>query len=216
MNKPEESEELKCDTSIGSVDDKCEDKLQAANIEIEKLDNELEIAHNEITHQEEEIELQASELVAAYKELKLQNNVMEIRGQELLIANKELQFQIQEKEERAKELFVANLELMFQNDEKELKRMELTNSNLELLRMDKHLKGHIRALEEMMFMISHKVRQPVANILGLANLFDLIKNPSDETKKLVGYNRESALALDLFTQELTIFIGDLKRVDKNC
>ncbi|MBA3681102.1 MAG: diguanylate cyclase [Bacteroidetes bacterium] len=209
------TEELNCDANNENNNGKCEDELLAAQIEIEKRDNELEIAHVEIIHQEEEIELQATELVAAYKELKIQNISKEKQAAELIIANKELTFQNDEKDERAKELFMANIELMFQNDDKEKRTIELNTSNAELIKIDKHLKEHIRGLEEIMFMISHKVRQPIANILGLANLFELEKDSSKEIKKLVIYNKESALALDQFTKELTILMSDLRKKAAN-
>ena len=70
----------------------------------------------------------------------------------------------------------------------------------------KYLKG----LEKMLFMTSHKVRQPVANILGVSNLLDNNLTSPDELGKIVGYMKQSAMSLDTFTKELTTFIQDLK------
>jgi signal transduction histidine kinase len=62
----------------------------------------------------------------------------------------------------------------------------------------------------MMFMTSHKVRQPIANILGLSYLLDNQSiNSPDELKESLDYIKESALSLDTFTKELTQFIFNL-------
>jgi len=71
-------------------------------------------------------------------------------------------------------------------------------------------RAHILSLEEMLFMTSHKVRQPIANILGLANQLEDNTNSPDEFLKIVSYMKESALALDTFTKELTTFIYQAK------
>lgn len=70
---------------------------------------------------------------------------------------------------------------------------------------------HIKSLEEMLFMTSHQVRQPIANILGLANQLEENTNSPDEILKIVGYIKQSALSLDIFTKELTAFIHEVKR-----
>lgn len=71
-------------------------------------------------------------------------------------------------------------------------------------------KAHILSLEEMLFMTSHKVRQPIANILGLANQLEETSNSTHDTLKIINYIKESALALDIFTKELTTFIYEVK------
>jgi PAS domain S-box-containing protein len=75
-------------------------------------------------------------------------------------------------------------------------------------------RAHILSLEEMLFMTSHRVRQPIVNILGLANqLEDYIHSP-DEMLDIVNYMKESALALDTFTKELTKFIYEVKNKEQ--
>ncbi|MDP1801872.1 MAG: diguanylate cyclase, partial [Bacteroidota bacterium] len=132
---------------------------------------------------------------------------------ELLIANEELVLQNKEKEKRAAELIVANKELAFQNVEKEKRAAELIIANDELKKTEAQLKEHIRCLEEMMFVISHKVRQPVVNILGLSNLIDLTTNGKEELNQIMLYIKQSALSLDTFTKELTTMIDDLAKKD---
>lgn len=68
---------------------------------------------------------------------------------------------------------------------------------------------HIRILKEMLFMTSHHVRQPIANILGLASLLNNEQNSQEENFKIVEYIKQSALSLDEFTRELTTFISDI-------
>jgi PAS domain S-box-containing protein len=70
--------------------------------------------------------------------------------------------------------------------------------------------AHLLSLEEMLFMTSHKVRQPIANILGLANQLEENTNSADDTLKIINYIKESAVALDAFTKELTTFIYEVK------
>jgi PAS domain S-box-containing protein len=70
---------------------------------------------------------------------------------------------------------------------------------------------HISGLEEMIFLTSHKVRQPIANILGLASILDESVNEPHEVKKIVDYMKHSALNLDIFTHELNDFIHQEKR-----
>ena len=62
----------------------------------------------------------------------------------------------------------------------------------------------------MIFMISHKVRQPIAQILGIANLLEeSIDYSDDELKKIVGYLKPSAVNLDDFTKEFTAFMTSI-------
>jgi len=76
-------------------------------------------------------------------------------------------------------------------------------------------KEYIKSLEEMLFMTSHKVRQSVANILGLADQLEDFINSPDEIIKMICFTKESALSLDDFTKELTTFIHEVKEKNKN-
>lgn len=169
----------------------------------------------ELAFQNREKENRAEELAIANKELIFQNEEKEKRAAELIIANKELAFQNEEKEKRARELAIANKELEFQNTEKEKRAQELIITNSDLEKTESYLKEYILGLEEMMFIISHKVRQPVAHLLGIANLFDHVMNSPTELKQLVNYIKQSTQSLDRFTQELTIFMNDLDQRGKD-
>lgn len=67
---------------------------------------------------------------------------------------------------------------------------------------------YTKGLEEMMFMISHKVRQPITHILGVSNMLCSSRLSQEELDKIVGYMQQSALSLDIFTKELTQFMND--------
>ena len=85
--------------------------------------------------------------------------------------------------------------------------MELASQNSDLKKAEEKQVQYINVLNEMMFITSHKIRLPIANILGIA---DLLKSDAiasvDEIKKMVGFVNESAEKLDIFTKELTTFI----------
>lgn len=69
----------------------------------------------------------------------------------------------------------------------------------------------IKGLEEMLFMTSLKVQQPVSNILGLSDLLEDEALDQVELKEICDFMKESAIQLDEFTKELTTFIHQLKK-----
>jgi len=152
-------------------------------------------ANREFAIENEEKGKQANKLIAANAELDLQSKEMLKRAGELIIANKELAFQNREKGKRARELVIANKELAFQNKEKGKRAKELNIANKELeLQYDKLLK--------IAFLQSHQVRVPVANILGLFNLFNF-DNQSDP------FNAEVLHKLKLVAESLDQTIYDI-------
>lgn len=81
------------------------------------------------------------------------------------------------------------------------------------------LKGqhYTKALESMLFMMSHQVRKPVANILGLietiqTDRYDLSK---DDMLKLCAHLQASATELDTFIKALNAFIEQTERSTAN-
>lgn len=66
----------------------------------------------------------------------------------------------------------------------------------------------------MMFMTSHRVRQPIANILGFSSLLEQYINSPTEIRQSVDSIKQSALTLDSFTKELSLFICNLGRKEK--
>ena len=91
------------------------------------------------------------------------------------------------------------------------KKFILTGYDItQLKQAEKEKTDYIKSLEEMMFMTSHKVRLPIANIIGISDLleYDLDK---DEVGKVIHNMKASINALDAFTRELTMFIHNVKK-----
>ena len=189
-------------------------ELVFQNQEKEKHAAALIVLNHELSHQNEENLRCAADLTAANLELTFQNSEKEKRAAELVIANGELVYQNQEKEKRAAELLIANRELAFQNSEKQKRAEELIAANDELEKAELQLEIYIEGLEEMMFMTSHRVRQPVCNILGITRNLRKLTSSSDELLMSISYIEQSASDLDIFTKELTRFIGKLERKGK--
>jgi DNA-binding response OmpR family regulator len=136
---------------------------------------------------------------------------LRLQTAELIGANMELAFQVREKETRAAELAIANEELVAQNEEKELRAAELIMAYRDLKNTEEKLTEHVRGLKEMMFIASHKIRQPVTNILGIYNLLAQSMNSPEKLIKLMGYVKKSVLDLDAFTKELSVFMDNLEQ-----
>lgn len=69
---------------------------------------------------------------------------------------------------------------------------------------------HIEEIEQLLFKISHEVRQPVCHIIGVSNILDNNLITPEEFKTVVDYMRNSAILLDTYTKELTNFVSDMK------
>jgi PAS domain S-box-containing protein len=91
------------------------------------------------------------------------------------------------------------------------KKFILTGYDItQLKQAEKEKTAYIKSLEEMMFMTSHKVRLPIANIIGISDLleYDLDK---EELIKVIDNMKASINSLDTFTRELTMFIHNVKK-----
>jgi hypothetical protein len=88
----------------------------------------------------------------------------------------------------------------------ETKTAELLLANKLLNKSKVSTKEHAICLDKIMFSISHRMRQPIVNILGLTDL--LLKTPYSmiELKKMIRFLRLSAQSLDKRTRELTSFV----------
>lgn len=63
-------------------------------------------------------------------------------------------------------------------------------------------KQQIKTLEELLFMISHKVRQPVATLLGITNSLNHDELTPQEWNEISKFIADSAVKLDVLTREL--------------
>ncbi|POY39714.1 hypothetical protein C3L50_07720 [Flavobacterium alvei] len=68
-----------------------------------------------------------------------------------------------------------------------------------------------KGMDKMLFMISHKVRHSISQILSLVSLIEEKSTTEEEIRTFIGYLKEPAQSLDLFTKELTDLMGDLKK-----
>ncbi|MDB5211814.1 MAG: arcB, partial [Sediminibacterium sp.] len=69
---------------------------------------------------------------------------------------------------------------------------------------------HIKELEEILFKLSHEVRHPVSNILGVAELFAQKLVSPEDSQTLVDSMKQSAIILDGYVRELSVFVNSLK------
>ncbi len=76
------------------------------------------------------------------------------------------------------------------------------------VRLENERLMYTKNLEEMLFITSHKIRQPVTNILGLTELLEYDSNLSKDASKALYFIKNSAVKLDSFTHELNNFIVD--------
>lgn len=106
--------------------------------------------------------------------------------------NAEINYQKEQIAQQAKELQKANLEIKEMNDSLE-KKIENRTQHIELQN---------RKLKEYAFSNSHIVRAPLANILGLADLFISNQLSKSEIEQLSEKIHESAQSLDNVLKEL--------------
>jgi signal transduction histidine kinase len=142
------------------------------------------------------------------------SNRIRIAGGDLM-AKVEFVFQNQRKDDPADDVLALNALATAATQTKQQLKQLLGNNNNENEKRERFLKEYVHGLEAMMFMTHHKVRQPVANILGMANLIEKHANSPDELKKIADYMKQSALDLDMFTRELTKFVSDLEQKGKD-
>lgn len=67
---------------------------------------------------------------------------------------------------------------------------------------------NIKHREEVLFKISHQMRQPVVRILGLSDLIIDNKDTSEELRQTISYLKRSASELDQYIRELSEFVNE--------
>ena len=68
---------------------------------------------------------------------------------------------------------------------------------------------YIKSLEEMLFKISHQVRVPIANLLGIAHVVEYPENSKEDIKVIVSHINPMVDALDTFSRDLAKFIESI-------
>ena len=109
-------------------------------------------------------------------------------------------------EERTKEIQLKTEEIQAQNEEimAQAEEIQGINDNLEMLVKQRtaELEKKNKALEEYAFINAHKLRSPVASILGLVNLLAKTEKPAD-TKIIQDHLQQSADKLDAVVRSIT-------------
>jgi hypothetical protein len=82
------------------------------------------------------------------------------------------------------------------------------------MRAEEDTQKYIHGLEKMLFLTSHRVRQPIVNLQGVSNLLKSDVITHDDLNKIAGYMKDSIEALNFVTKELTEFIADMKSISK--
>jgi hypothetical protein len=102
-------------------------------------------------------------------------------------------------------------ELLLLNEALELK---VTDKTKEILQKDEihtlELKQHVADLEDILFSLSHRLRQPIVNILGLSQLIEGETNTEDELHEIVRYINQNTKLLDDFSREITLLTQERK------
>ncbi len=109
-------------------------------------------------------------------------------------------------EERTKELQTRNEEIQAQSEELQIQSAEILriNNHLEELvkKRTEELEKKKAALEEYAFINAHKLRSPLASILGLVSIMGKLPK-SDEVKECTVHLEQSAKALDEIVSSIT-------------
>ncbi|MFD2162387.1 PAS domain S-box protein [Paradesertivirga mongoliensis] len=75
---------------------------------------------------------------------------------------------------------------------------------------DQKREEHIVEIEQLLFKISHQVRQPVCHILGVAQLLDQSLVGIEDFNEFSKATKESIRLLDVYTRELTEFVEKMR------
>ncbi|GEC78701.1 hypothetical protein [Flavobacterium aquatile] len=115
------------------------------------------------------------------------------------------------------QLKLAQKELLLHHEELEKCSHELRIAENKLKIGEEEKKEHIRQLnsdlEKMMFIVCHKVRKKVANILGISTILQTNENLEiNDWKEMLDIIIKSAQSLNTATEELSKFIH-INRVD---
>jgi signal transduction histidine kinase len=173
--------------------------------------NDIINTNKKLMFQVQQNENRVAKLVIDNQKMVSQNDENEKQIAGLKNINKELMFHYQTNKKCHDELTIVHKELLLQNKENEKQGVVVLKTNEKLKIAQETQKGYIEGLESILFMTSHRIRQPIANILGLSYLLNDSKNSNEEIKVFIEFIKQSALILDVYTQELSSYTFDLKK-----
>lgn len=144
--------------------------------------------------------------VLAAKNAEIEKQHLEIASQrdELIALNEEIRAQQDDLVASHNALEQKNLSIAEMNE-----RILRTNQNLERLVQERTavLERQNRQLVEYAFINAHKVRGPLARVMGLANLLSLTAK-DEEQRKLLSLLEDAAVELDHVTRSITDVVQD--------
>jgi len=77
-------------------------------------------------------------------------------------------------------------------------------------KIEEEQKEYMKNLEKMLFMVSHEVRSPVTQILGIVHILQENNNLDAQSTELISNLKTAAADLDVFTRNLTTFMHKLR------
>ncbi|HEY1063069.1 MAG TPA: PAS domain S-box protein [Daejeonella sp.] len=77
-------------------------------------------------------------------------------------------------------------------------------------RIEEEQKEYVKNLEKMLFMVSHEVRHPVSQILGIIQILQDYSTVNEECAELISSLKVSAEDLDKFIKRLSSFMNELR------
>ena len=138
------------------------------------------------------------------EELQHTNEELLQRDDEILAQNNELLNQREELASQNEELQTARETIEQQNEEISLRNETLEE---EVKERTKDLVEYNQQLEQFAFISAHNLRAPVARILGLGNLLEMIKSEPAEEHKIVNKLVFSTRELDTVVRDLNTIVG---------
>lgn len=146
-------------------------------------------------------------LILAHKELLFHHEELERCNANLVVANKKLNKKEQGHQKLTTSLQDANSILLNENKKKDKSSIQLELANATLKKAAEIQHTNKQDLEKIMYLLSHKIRKEVANILGISNLLiehaDLTPTEISEMMNIIIY---SAQSLNLFTEDISLTI----------
>jgi ligand-binding sensor domain-containing protein/signal transduction histidine kinase len=176
---------------------------------IMQANRQLAQAVKEKTHELHEINLA---LIKSEEQIKLKNKMLTIQSDELAAQNEELK-QSQEEISAQRDL-VASQNLTLSERQKIIEQQN-ENLEMEVAKRTQELLEYNQQLEQFAFIAAHNLRAPVARILGLGQLLELVKSTPDEKDQIYPKLIHTTQELDGVVRDLNTILEFRKNNDAN-
>ncbi len=173
--------------------------MHRRNVQYNLVNQQLTRTNEEIVRKSEEINQQKEEIVAQRDILRLMTQEVEVHRQEVQLKVEMLSVANDELEQRNQEIAAQAGQLAQINDSLALNIKERTNE-LELL--GENLTQQKNDLKQFFYIVSHNLRAPVANIIGLANIFNKSNSGASENAEIFTHLGTATISLDTVIRDL--------------